>query len=211
LARIEEQEREMLAHTKENKKKMLKKIKVNSTNESESIQKEMLQLEESGKEISKERNKPKSKIIPDKDAAEATDIQTSQLQSELLYSNDNATHKERVTKSKKEDSHSATTTRTQSNPKNQTHLLVEEYLVLKKKKKSKRSRSETEDQELCEGMENMNQECQNIASISSETKERMQKKSKVILPETATHTEDMVQENCFGNCKKKKKKKSLDM
>jgi hypothetical protein len=215
----------MLAHKKEDKKNMLKQIKVNIKDDDISssqieyvgIQRNLLQLEKSGKEIQKKQKKSKSKIIPHKeDAAETIDIQTSQLQSELLYP-DNTAHSERVRKSKKVDSHSAITARTQkSDPTNHTHLHVEECAVFKKKRTLKKSRSETEDHELCEGVENMNQEYQNIASLTSGAKERKTKRKRVLL-EAVTHTKDtlmidMHQEDYFSKCKKKKKKKkSLDV
>jgi hypothetical protein len=225
LARIEEQERLMLAHIKEDKKKALKQIKVNlkdeddissSQIESVGIQKHLLQLEKSGKEIQKMWKKSKSKIIPHKeDAAETTGIQTSELQSELLYPDNNTAHSERVGESKKVDCNSATTARTQKHePTNQTHLHAEECVVFKKKKRLKKRRSETEDHELCEELENVNQEYQNIDSLSSGGRERKTKQKGILLKGT-TYTKgtlmiDMDQGDYFGKCKMKKKK-SLDV
>jgi hypothetical protein len=78
--------------------------------------------------------------------------------------------------------------------------------VFRKEKKYKKRRSETEDHKLCEGMENMKQELQNMPSLGA----KKQRKWKAI-PSKVTSTEetqmvDIAHEEYFASYSKKKKK-----
>ncbi|PNF22890.1 hypothetical protein B7P43_G14139 [Cryptotermes secundus] len=216
LARIEEQEKQLLACTKEGKKKILKQNRVNltdsddiSSSQDQSRHKynKFLQPEEVEKEIKK---KKKSKRPDKEDSAQTINIQISHLQSEFLHSAINKTHNG-VTKSEKVNLCSAATVGTRNvAPTNQLNTPGNECAVFRKEKKYKKPRSETEDHKLCEGMENMKQEHQNMPSLGNGAKKRKQKKWKGI-PSKVTSTEetqmvDIAHEEYFASYSKKKKK-----
>jgi hypothetical protein len=157
------------------------------------------------------KKKKKSKRPDKEDSAQTINIQTSQLQSEFLHSDVNTTLNG-VTKSEKVNLHSAAIFGTQNfAAPSQAHTPGDECALFRKEKKYKRPRSETEDHELCEGMENMKQEHQNMASLGTGTKKRRHKKWKGISPKATstkdTQMTDIAHEEYFGSYSKKKKKK----
>lgn len=214
LARIEQQEKQLLAHTKEGKKKILKQNRVNLTDgdinssQDESLHtcNKFLQPEEVENEIKKKKKSKK----PDKGSAQTINIQTSQLQTEFLHSDMNTTLNEGVTKYEKVNLCSAATVGTQNfTAKNQAHTPGDECVVFRKEQKYKKPRSETEDHKLCERMENTKQEHQNMASLDTGAKKRKQKWKGI--PSKVTSTEetqmmDIAHEEYFASFSKKKKK-----
>lgn len=212
LARIEEQERQLLAHTKEYDKETqngtyLAGSNDNSSSQDESlfVQKKLQKLEET--EMETKKKKKKSKRRRDKDTAEK-----SLLQSELYQADVNASLNERAAESKEADSPSATIVGTQNfAATNEECTLVDKSVMLKRKRKTKKSRSETENRELArEGMQNM-KKYQNIASETS-SKHRKENILKGISSTATTHTEDTLmmdtahkEHSCHDSKKKKKK------
>lgn len=146
--------------------------------------------------VEKEIKKKKKFKRPDKeDSVQTINIQTSQLQSEFLHSDIN-------TKSEKVNLCSAAT--------NEAHTPGDECVVFRKEKKYKKPRSETADHKLCEGMENMKEEHQNLPSLGTGAKTR--KKKWKGIPSKVTSTEetqmvDITHEEYFASYSKKKKKK----
>lgn len=216
LARIEEQERQLLANTKEYNKNTQTQNRTYlagtddisfSQDESVCVQKKFQQLDETEMEIKKK--KKKSKRRHHKDTAGKF-----LLQGELRQTDVNAIPNETVAQSKKVDSLSTTTVGTQNfAATNEACTLIDESAMLKRKRKTKKSRSETENCELlCKGLQNMKQ-YQNIASETS-AKQRKKNKCKDISSEATTHTEDTLMMNtahkeCHGSYSKKNKKKKI--
>jgi hypothetical protein len=211
LARIEEQERQLVAHTKEYDKKTqngtyLAGNKDNGSSQDESlfVQKKFQKLGET--EMETKKKKKKSKRRHDKDTAEK-----SLLQSELYQVGVNASFNERVAESKEAGSLSTTIVGTQNfAATNEGSTLADKSFMLKRKRKTK-SRSETQNREAArEGMQNMNK-YRNIASETS-AKHRKENKWKGISSEDTTRTEDSLmmdtahKEHSDRDSKKKKKR-----
>jgi hypothetical protein len=215
LARIEQQEKQLLAHTKDGKRNILKQNRANMTvsddisSKDESLHtcNKLLQPEEGEKEIKK---KKKSKRHEKKYSAQTVNIQTPQLQSEFHHSDINPTVNG-VTKSEKVKSCFADTIGTQNfAATNQARTPEDESVVSRKGKKYKQPRSETEDYTSREGMENMKQEHQNMDSLGTGS-EKIKNKWKGI-PSKVTSTKetqwmDVAHEEHFGSYSKKRKRK----
>jgi hypothetical protein len=166
-----------------------------------------LQPEEVKKEIKK---KKKSKRPEKKHSAQAVNILTFQLENEFLHSDINTTLNEGVKKSEKVNLCSADTVGT---PKfaatNQAHTPEDESVVFRKGKKYRKPSSETEDHTLCERIENMKHEPQNMDSLGTGSKKKRKKKWKGI-PSKVTSTKetqmmDITHEEYFGSYPKRKK------
>lgn len=218
LARIEEQERQLLADRKNDDKKIHMQNRMcltatdyisSSQDESVCVQKKLHQLDETEMVIEKKKKKSKRRL--DKDTAHKL-----LLQSELCQTDANANPNDKVAKCKKVDFLSTTTDRTQHTATtNEACTLVDESTMLKRKRKTKKSKGGIENYQLsCEGMENV-KEYQNIAAVSSGAKERNKNKWKAISLEGTVHTEDTFtmdtahKEHSGCHSKKKKKKKSI--